>query len=193
MKILKAISLMMLMMCFSVTMVQAQTLAKVDPSSSTINWEGKKVTGAHNGTIKVKEGQLTFSEGKLTGGSFTMDMTTIACADLSGKGAEKLVGHLKSDDFFGVASHPAANLVISNVAATADGYDITGDLTIKGITKPISFTATAGQYLANAKITIDRTAYDIKYGSGSFFDNLGDKAIHNDFTIDANLVLVVAQ
>lgn len=165
------------------------TTSTVDISSSFIDWTGKKVVGSHSGTIKLKEGVLTFAAGKLTGGSFVIDMESMENTDMKGGGADKLMGHLKSDDFFGTATHPTSTLVITNVAATDSGYDVSGDLTIKGITKPISFSATAGQYLANADITVDRTAYDIKYGSGSFFDNLGDKAIDNNFTLKVNLVL----
>jgi len=168
---------------------QAST-SKVDTKSSFIDWTGKKVVGSHEGTIKLSEGELVFTAGKLTGGTFTIDMTSMENTDMKGGGAKKLMGHLHSDDFFGTADHPTSKLTITKVTPTSAGYDITGDLTIKGITKPISFSATAGQYLANADITVDRTAYDIKYGSGSFFDNLGDKAIDNNFTLKVNLVLV---
>lgn len=190
-KIKPIISCLMIMVFSMVTISlsgQATTKA-VDTSSSFIDWKGKKVVGAHTGTIKLKEGALTFTAGKLTGGSFVIDMASMENTDMQGQGAEKLMGHLKSDDFFSTATHPTSTLNITGVTASDSGYDITGDLTIKGITKPISFSATAGQYLANADITVDRTAYDIKYGSGSFFDNLGDKAIDNDFTLKVNLVL----
>lgn len=171
--------------------VNAQTTTStVDTKSSFINWTGKKVVGSHTGTIKLKDGSLTFTDGKLTGGSFAIDMASMENTDMKGGGAAKLMGHLKSDDFFGTATHPTSSLTITKVTATDSGYDIMGDLTIKGITKPVSFTATAGQYLANADIKVDRTAYGIKYGSGSFFDNLGDKAIDNEFSLNVNLVLV---
>lgn len=166
------------------------TTSKVDTKSSFINWKGKKVVGSHEGTIKLSGGELSFTAGKLTGGSFTIDMGSMENTDMQGGGAEKLMGHLKSDDFFGTASHPTSTLKITKVTAKDGGYDVSGDLTIKGITKPISFSATAGQYLANADITVDRTLYDIKYGSGSFFSDLGDKAIDNNFTLKVNLVLV---
>jgi len=174
----------------TVSISAQSTTAKVDTKSSFINWMGKKVVGSHEGTIKLSGGELSFTAGKLTGGTFTIDMASMENTDMKGGGAEKLMGHLHSDDFFGTATHPTSTLKITKVTASDSGYDITGDLTIKGITKPISFSATAGQYLANANITVDRTAYDIKYGSGSFFDNLGDKAIDNDFTLKVNLVLV---
>ena len=179
----------MLLSVVSISLSGQTSTSTVDATSSFINWNGKKVVGEHSGTIKLKSGELSFTAGKLTGGTFTIDMNSMENTDMSGKGAEKLMGHLKSDDFFGTASHPTSTLVITKVMATDSGYDVTGDLTIKGITKPVSFSATAGQYLANADITVDRTAYDIKYGSGSFFDNLGDKAIDNNFTLKVNLVL----
>lgn len=183
----------MLVLAFSIIALglNAQaTTSTVDTKSSFINWTGNKVVGSHSGTIKLKSGSLTFAEGKLTGGSFEIDMESMENTDMQGGGAAKLMGHLKSDDFFGTATYPTSSLTITTVTATDTGYDIVGDLTIKGITKPVSFSATAGQYLANADITVDRTAYGIKYGSGSFFDNLGDKAINNEFELKVNLVLV---
>lgn len=192
MKNIKSIVAGLCFMLFSVVTVSLSaqtTTSKVDTKSSFINWTGKKVVGSHEGTIKLSGGELTFAAGKLTGGSFSIDMTSMENTDMQGGGAEKLMGHLKSDDFFSTANHPTSTLKITNVKAKDSGYDITGDLTIKGITKPISFSATAGQYLANADITVDRTLYDIKYGSGSFFSDLGDKAIDNNFTLKVNLVL----
>lgn len=193
MKNIKPVVVGFCLMLFSVITINLsaqETTSKVDTKSSFINWTGKKVVGSHEGTIKLTGGELTFSAGKLTGGNFTIDMKSMENTDMKGGGAEKLMGHLHSDDFFSTANHPTSTLKITNVVANDGGYDIKGDLTIKGITKPISFSATAGQYLANADITVDRTIYDIKYGSGSFFENLGDKAIDNDFTLKVNLVLV---
>lgn len=193
MKNIKPVVVGFCLMLFSVMTINLsaqETTSKVDTKSSFINWTGKKVVGSHEGTIKLTGGELTFSAGKLTGGNFTIDMKSMENTDMKGGGAEKLMGHLHSDDFFSTANHPTSTLKITNVVANDGGYDITGDLTIKGVTKPISFSANAGQYLANADITVDRTIYDIKYGSGSFFENLGDKAIDNDFTLKVNLVLV---
>ena len=165
-----------------------------DASKTTINWVGKKVTGSHDGTVKLTKGSLTADGKTISAGNFEIDMTSIVCKDL--KDAEyngKLVGHLKNDDFFATDKFPKANFVLKSAKSTGgDTYDISGDLTIKGITKPVTFPATVkvtGKSLtAVAKITVDRTLYDIKYGSGSFFDNLGDKAINNDFTLDVNMV-----
>jgi polyisoprenoid-binding protein YceI len=100
----------------------------------------------------------------------------------------KLVGHLKSDDFFGVATYPTADLVITKV----EGNTYSGNLTIKGVTNPTSFTAIASKdgksTVYKGTITVDRSKYNIKYGSKSFFDNLGDKVIYDEFTLDFSLV-----
>ncbi len=169
------------------------TVYNVDTSASSIVWTGKKVTGEHTGNISVANGNLEMDGNKVTGGSFEIDMSSITCTDLSGGTAEKLLGHLKSDDFFGVANHGTANLKITKAVWQGENnYKITGDLTIKGTTKEIKFPATiaedGGKVTANATIVVDRTEYDIRYGSGSFFDNLGDKTIYDDFTLEVSLV-----
>lgn len=170
------------------------TVYKVDKSKSKIAWVGKKVTGQHNGNIGIANGQLTTNGKTITGGTFTIDMNSITVTDITdAKSNGQLVGHLKADDFFGTAKFPTSTLVITKVTPGANGqYNITGDLTIKGIKKPVTFPATVSvngnTVTAKANITVDRTAYDIKYGSGSFFDNLGDKAIDNEFTLAVDLV-----
>ena len=96
--------------------------------------------------------------------------------------------HLKSDDFFGTEAHPTAQLVITQVGVdAAGGYQVTGDLTIKGITQPVSFPMTVADNTAKASLKIDRTLYDIRYGSNNFFENLGDKAINNEFDLEVTL------
>lgn len=163
------------------------TPVKID--ESTVNWVGKKVTGEHSGDIKLKSGELKFEKGLLTGGSFVIDMNTINTTDLKGGGAKKLNGHLMSADFFGVENHPTATLKIVSVVQNRSGDSkVTADLTIKGITKPVTFDATISENEASAKILVDRTKYDIKYGSGSFFEGLGDKMIYNDFELNIKLV-----
>ncbi len=168
---------------------QLTTAQKVNVESSSVEWVGKKITGQHTGTIQLQSGELAMTDGMLTGGSFVIDMTSIAVTDLTGGGAEKLKGHLMSDDFFGTEAHPTATLTITDVtkAGLRDELMVKGDLTIKGITKPISFPVLMNGDKATADILVDRTNYDIKYGSGSFFDNLGDKAIDNDFSLKVNL------
>lgn len=166
---------------------------KVKTDQSVIAWTGAKVTGTHSGTVAVKDGSLTFKEGVLTGGNFTIDMTSIAVTDLLGDGKASLEGHLKNDDFFGVKKHPTATLVVKKAVANGSGkYDVTGDLTIKGVTKPVNFTTTVNQtgnvVTAKSDIKIDRSLYDIKYGSGKFFENLGDKTIYDEFDLSVTLV-----
>ena len=162
----------------------------VDPAKSTITWIGKKVTGSHNGTIALQSGTLNVDGKKVTGGTFTIDMNSIKDAD----GSAKLEGHLKADDFFGTAKFPTSTFVITKVAGSGAKLTVTGNLTIKGITKPVTFPATVavnadGTVSALAgKITVDRTKYDIRYGSKSFFDSIGDKAIDDNFENGVKLV-----
>lgn len=169
--------------------INAQTSKKVNVDKSTINWLGKKVTGQHDGTVNLKEGVLMFKNGKLAGGKFTVDMSSIATKDLEGEWAAKLDGHLKSDDFFGTEKFPTATLVFKTVTTKANNVTtVTADLTIKGITNTVTFDMTVNGNTASTKLIIDRTKFDIKYGSGSFFDNLGDKAIYDDFELNVKLV-----
>ena len=162
----------------------------VDAAKSTITWVGKKVTGSHNGTIALQSGTLNVDGKKVTGGTFTIDMNSIKDAD----GSAKLEGHLKADDFFGTTKFPTSTFVITKVAGSGANVTVTGNLTIKGITKPLSFPATVtvnadGTASALAgKIVVDRTKYDIKYGSKSFFDSIGDKAIDDNFELAVKLV-----
>ena len=128
------------------------------------------------------------------GGEFTIDMTSITSTDLEGEYLQKLNGHLKSSDFFGVDKFPEANFIITS--ATAKGskgkFTVTGNMTIKTTTQPITFDAqivnNGENMVAVADIVIDRSVFDVRYGSGSFFDNLGDKTIYDDFTLTVNLV-----
>ena len=166
----------------------------VDVNSSSIAWTGYKVTGKHTGTVKVKNGNLSWDAGKLTGGSFEIDMNSINCTDLEGEYAGKLVGHLKSDDFFGAAKYPTAKFVITKAIPqdTKGNYKIVGNLTIKETTKEVKFLAAVsesnGAINASGKITVDRSEYNVKYGSGSFFDGLGDKTIYDEFDLQVSLV-----
>ena len=157
---------------------------EINVSESTINWTGKKVTGSHEGTLSFSDGYLVFDGDNITGGEFTVDMTSLTVTDLeAGKGKEKLEGHLNSDDFFGVENHQTAKLVVKKAKKNGDSYKVAGDLTIKGKTNPIEFDLKVDGATATTNLKVDRTKYDIKYGSGSFFDNLGDKAIYDDFEL----------
>lgn len=166
---------------------------EVDASSSTVNWLGKKVTGEHHGTINVKEGSLDVVDNTVKGGTIIIDMQSITNKDLTDEDYnKKLVGHLKSDDFFSVEKHPTAKLVLTSVNKEGDQYTFNGDLTIKGITNPISFkgksSTQSGAVKVEGSMTVDRSKYNVRYGSSSFFANLGDKVIYDDFTLDFVLV-----
>ncbi len=165
----------------------------VDVESSSVKWVGKKVTGQHNGSISLKGGRLEMEDGQLVGGLFTIDMASINVEDLSGGGKGKLEGHLKSDDFFGVEKFPSATFVITKAVPQGPGkYKIVGNITIKETTEEIQFPATVeekdGKMIAKADITIDRSKFNVRYGSGSFFDNLGDKTIYDNFDLSVELV-----
>ncbi|GEP89025.1 Polyisoprenoid-binding protein YceI [Chitinophaga terrae (ex Kim and Jung 2007)] len=167
---------------------------QVSTTDSKVNWTGKKVTGQHEGTINITDGKLELDNNVLKNGNFTLDTRSIVVTDIKdASGNAKLLGHLKSDDFFSVEKFPTATLATTSISNKGNGnYEITGNLTIKGITNPVSFPATvtvAGNKLtAKAKVTIDRTKYNIKYGSKSFFEGIGDKAIYDDFDLDVVLV-----
>lgn len=182
MKNLKTIALA-LTVVFSVASTNAQT-KKIDVSKSTINWVGKKVTGEHSGTVNFKDGAVVFKGKKLVGGTFTVDMTSLTSTDLQGEYQGKLNGHLKSEDFFGTEKFQTATLVIKKIGAkSANVYSAVADLTIKGITKPVTFDLTVKGNAATTAFKVDRTKYDIKYNSASIFSAIGDKAISDDFEL----------
>ena len=161
---------------------------KINKNKSTVIWEGHKVTGSHEGTIKIKSGFLKFEKKKFIGGEFEIDMTSLVCTDLSGEYKGKLEGHLKSDDFFGVTNFSTATLKIKKVKQKkGNTYECTAEIKIKGKTENIIFNTILNKNSAAAKIKIDRTKFDIKYGSGSFFDGLGDNMIYDEFDLNINL------
>ena len=161
----------------------------INTKISSVEWIGKKVTGQHAGGITIKEGTLNLHDGHLSSGTIVIDMSTITCTDLKPEeGGKKLIGHLNSPDFFDAKNHNTATLTITEVKVIeGKKHSISGQLTIKGITKPITFPATIeikdGKLGAYAEMNVDRTLYDIKYGSGKFFEGLGDKMIADEFTI----------
>ncbi len=161
---------------------------KVDLSTSTLKWTGKKIGGAHNGQITLKEGSLKIADNQIVSGTFVIDMTTITCDDLTGEWKEKLVGHLNSDDFFSTSNFKTATLVISSATKFNNGVaQVKGKLTIKGMTHPVSFDVKQTGKTYTATVDVDRTLYDIRYGSGKFFDNLGDNTIDDIFTLDVKV------
>ncbi|WP_422083954.1 YceI family protein [Ulvibacterium sp.] len=161
---------------------------EVKTKESKVTWKAYKVTGSHTGTVDLKEGALMFDGDKLTGGEFVVSMASLISTDLEGEYKGKLEGHLKSDDFFGVETHPTSKLVFTKVKASGkNSYEVTGDLTIKGITKPVKFDVSIYGSKATATLKVDRAEYDVRYGSGSFFDNLGDKTIYDEFDLVVDL------
>jgi len=163
----------------------APVTKNINVGSSNVVWKGYKVTGSHEGNIKFKSGGLVFEGDVLIGGELSVDMNSMSCTDLSGGGKDKLEGHLKSDDFFGVATHPTAKIKLTKVTSrgTAGEYKVIANITIKNITKEIKFNATVKDGAGSATIKLDRSDFDIRYGSGSFFDNLGDKTIYDEFDL----------
>ncbi len=170
---------------------------KVDAEASKVEWYAEKVTGKHNGIIKMASGDITNDHGKL-GGKFVMNMTTIENVDQKGEGKAKLEGHLKSEDFFSVQKFPTSTFEIisvspkSGAAAGEANFDVKGNLTIKGMTHEIMFPAMirfeGSKLMATADVKVDRTKYDIRYGSKSFFADIGDKAIMDEFLLKLNIV-----
>ncbi len=169
--------------------VAAPKVVNVNKSASSVAWLAKKVTGEHNGTVGISAGALNVNGNKLIGGNFTIDLKTIKALDITDPGYnQKFIGHITSGDFFEIEKFPTASFVITKVA----GNQVTGNLTVKGITKSITFPAEiavkGGKVTAKANITIDRTDFNIKYGSKKFFDSIGDKAIYDDFALTVSLV-----
>ncbi|MFT4772475.1 MAG: polyisoprenoid-binding protein YceI [Cryomorphaceae bacterium] len=163
----------------------------INTEKSTIFWTGKKVTGEHTGTLAIKAGNLTVQDGMPVAATFDIDMTSIVCTDLKDEGTNmKLVGHLKSDDFFGIEAHPTGKFVATSftpIKGAKDreaNYKIKGTLTLKGISHEIEFDGLIAMkgtgLVSNGSAEFDRAKYDIRYGSGSFFDDLGDKTIYDD-------------
>ena len=167
----------------------------VEISASKLIWTGKEVsTKQHNGTLNIKRGQIIISDKGLISGDIEIDMSTINTTDLQGRGKERLDGHLKSPDFFDVKNHPVAFLKFQgNEKHFSDGkLKFDGELIIKNISHPISFFSTIenvnGKLSARAEVTFDRSLYNVRFGSGKFFDNLGDRLIYDEISIDVFIV-----
>ena len=176
---------------------------EVISEKSNVVWTGKKVAGKHSGNVSIKKGEIIVQDGTVGQAELVLDMKTITNTDLTDEQwNKKLVDHLKSDDFFSVEKHPDVTFVMTDFSPEGDNeennqnYVITGDLTIKGITHQLSFPAkikvNSSMLSANGKAKIDRTQYDIRYGSGSFFKGLGDNMIYNDFEIEFDLVATIS-
>lgn len=170
------------------TFVMAAQAKKINLKESSITWTGKKVTGEHSGSLNFKEGMLVMKGKKVTGGSFIADMTTLSNTDQSGDGKKKLEGHLRSADFFNTDEHKTAKLVFKTIGEKSPGvYSVMADLTIKGKTNPVKFDLAVKGNKASTEFTVDRTKYGIQYGSGTFFSDLGDRTIYDEFDVKVNL------
>lgn len=187
---MKGALLLLTLMGLVLVNVGAQSKLTVDTTKTTLLWLGEKVTGQHTGTIKLQSGWLNWQDNKIVSGEFNIDMASLKESENN----KMLMGHLKSDDFFGVVKYPVAKLTITGSTPFDKGTGVvTGTLTIKDITNPVEFKASMQKkddgtwFFTN--ITIDRTKYNIRYGSGSFFDNLGDKTIYDEFKVKVNLLV----
>ena len=173
------------------------TPATVSKTESQVRWEASKVTGTHWGYVPLKNATLDYSGGKIKGGSFDMDMVNLTVEDLTdAKSKGNLTGHLKSDDFFSVEKFNTSSFKITEAkSSNGTDYTITGNLTIKGITQKISFPAkvavTGKKVTATGQITFDRTKFEIKYRSGSYFEDLADKMIYDEVKLDVKLVAAI--
>lgn len=163
----------------------------VKPSDAVVKWTGNKIGGSHDGEIKVKSGTLELKDGNIVKGSVVIDMNSIICKDIENESVnKKLVDHLKSDDFFGVEKFPTATFSITKAGKFNSGKaNVSGNLTIKGKTEPVNFVVTKQNNVYKTQLKVDRSKFDVRYGSNSFFDNLGDKAIDNIFILDIQLTV----
>lgn len=165
---------------------------QINIEKTSIEWLGKKIGTNHEGNIQLKSGHIELKDGNMLTGNFVIDMTSITNTDLKNENYnQKLVGHLKSDDFFGVENYPTAKFEITKSSEFSFGKaTVTGDITIKGKTERISFDVVQEGPEYKATVAIDRSKFDVRYDSDSFFDNLGDKAIDDIFTLEIRLVLI---
>lgn len=193
---MKKISIILLLAFITVPVMNAQQKYVANTGASTINWEGQKIIGSsHIGTINLKSGWLQVDGNTISGGNFVIDMNSIRNNDLKDNASkDRLVGHLKSDDFFGVEKYPVSKLVITGGSEFTDNTArVRGNLTIKDATHPVEFTVRVSKngnsLVYTAQIAFDRSQYDVRYGSGKFFSNLGDNAIKDEILLDVKLVV----
>ncbi len=187
---MKTIKILVVLLLAGTLSATAQK-SEINLNKSVVKWTGKKIGGSHNGVIKIKSGHFELKNGDIANGTVVMDMNSITNTDLTDEGYnQKLVGHLKSDDFFGVETFPISTFQISNAEKFKNNKaTVTGVLTIKGKSENISFDVVKEGNVFSAQLLVDRSKFNVRYGSNSFFDNLGDKAIDDIFTLDIQLVL----
>ena len=173
----------------------AQVRYTADTAKTVLQWKATKVIGGHTGKIELKNGWIDWKRNSILSGAFIIDMKTIRDEDLTDdKMKSTLENHLKSDDFFGVEKFPETLLEITSPVAFRKGEALVNAfLTIKGVRQPVVFTAKVkeegNELIFTAPVTVDRTRFGLKYGSGKFFANLGDKAISDNFTVDVTLLV----
>jgi len=185
--------LKMIMTMAAILMLGATGFAQnytVNTDKSVLRWTGKKIGKSHVGRISLKEGTFSIKGEKITSGKFIIDMKTIVNDDLTDPDMKaKLIGHLSSDDFFGVEQFPTATLILkSGSQISKDEATVTADLTIKGVTNPVTFTVKRMGDVFQSAVKFDRSKFNVRYGSGTFFGNLGDNAIEDEITLDVTLV-----
>ncbi|MEM9478331.1 MAG: YceI family protein [Verrucomicrobiota bacterium] len=172
----------------------------LDLGESKVEWLGRNLLNKHWGTLGLQSGSLEFDQGSLICGEFIIDMEAIACTDLAGDPLhDVLVDHLKNDDFFDVEKFPTATFVINEVtefpqaAPSEPNIEIGGDLSLKGVTNPLSFPAVSGltpdgQAAAQAAFGFDRTAWGVIYGSGKFFHRLAGHMVGDMIEMQLRMV-----
>ncbi len=163
---------------------------KFNLDKSVVKWTGKEITTKiHFGSLKLTSAEINFLGDKITGASFQVDMTSLNVVDLNGRGKSSLEGHLKSDDFFSVEKFNNSSLIVTDSEKKNDGsYVLKGDLSIKGYTHPVEFTLEKISNGFLSKLTFDRSKYDVRFRSGSFFQNLGDKLILDEIELEVTLI-----
>jgi polyisoprenoid-binding protein YceI len=170
------------------------TKFQIQKASSHVNWTGKKVLGLHTGTINIADGYIEMDDSKQIKGDIVIDMDSIIITDISDKKTnQEFLAHLRNDDFFSVDKYKTASLSITQSTQIASNqWKLDGILKIKDITHPISFIANIDIFHESlhsmGEITIDRTLYNIRYGSGKFIQGLGDKLIYDDFILQFKII-----
>jgi len=167
----------------------ADNIYNIETAQSQITWTGREVsTSYHYGTLDFVSGNFEISNGAIVNGEFIVDMTSINNQDMEGDSKARLEGHLKSDDFFSVESYPTAAISINSSELISDGkWNVSADLSIKGFTHPVNFEMISSEDGWSANLVFDRSKYDVRFRSGSFFENLGDKLIYDDIELSINL------
>ena len=167
----------------------ADNIYNIETTQSQITWTGREVsTSSHYGTLDFVSGNFEISNGAIVNGEFIVDMTSINNQDMEGDSKARLEGHLKSDDFFSVESYPTAMILINSSELISDGkWNVSADLSIKGFTHPVNFEMISSEDGWSANLVFDRSKYDVRFRSGSFFENLGDKLIYDDIELSVNL------